>query len=253
MIKVENVNYHYGNFKALKSISIKGEKKKFVGIIGPNGSGKSTLLKCIYRVLKPETGVIYLDDQPVHQMTVQDSAKEMAVVAQHNHSSFDFQVEEMVLMGRTPYKKMMSPNTKEDYDILEAVLRQVDMTDFRKRMFSTLSGGEQQRIILARALAQEPNCLILDEPTNHLDIKHQLMMLNIVRGLNVSVVAAIHDMNIALNYCDYVYVMNEGEIAYEGHPEDIITPETIQKIFGVTSKILESDDEKAIVFKEVTS
>lgn len=253
MIKVENVLYSYGDFEALKSISIKGEKKKFVGIIGPNGSGKSTLLKCIYRVLKPDAGVVYLNDMPVHQMTVQDSAKEMAVVAQHNHSSFDFQVEEMVLMGRTPYKKMMSPNTKEDYGILEDVLLKVDMMHFRKRMFSTLSGGEQQRIILARALAQKPNCLILDEPTNHLDIKHQLMMLNIVKGLDVSVVAAIHDMNIALNYCDYVYIMKDGKIAYEGHPEKVITPDIIQTVFDVTSTILESENEKAIVFKEVIS
>lgn len=251
MIKTENLHYSYGDFKALKNIHMNVTNHRFVGIVGPNGSGKSTFLKCVYRILKPEEGVIYLDNEALNRLTVQESASKMAVVAQHNHSSFDFVVEDMVLMGRTPYKKMMASNTKEDYEIVYDALKQVDMLPYKKRLFSTLSGGERQRVILARALAQQPSCLILDEPTNHLDIKHQLMMLKIIEGLDITVITAVHDMNIALNHCDYVYVMRSGEIVYEGIPEEVITPSMIEDIFEVRASIVSENTLKSIVYKEV--
>lgn len=252
MIKLDRVNFSYGDKEVLKDLDASFEKNKFIGIIGPNGSGKSTMLKCIYRVLEPKSGSIYLDSKNLSDMPVKDSAKIMSVVAQHNHSSFDFIVHDMVLMGRSPYKKTMEGYNRKDYDIADKALKAVDMTDYKSRQFSTLSGGEMQRIILARALCQEPRCLVLDEPTNHLDIKHQLMLLNIVKDLNITVVAAIHDMNIALNYCDYVYVMKDGMVYRQGLSDQVIVPEVIRDVFGVNAKIIRDGEEKSIIFKEVT-
>ncbi len=253
MIKTENISFSYDEYEVLKNVSIHCKKGSFVGVIGPNGSGKSTLLKCIYRVLEPSMGTVFLNGQDLKSKSIKDSAKEMSVVAQHNHSHFDFVVEDMVLMGRSPYKKNMEGYNQSDYEILNDALKSVDMLDYRKRLFSTLSGGEMQRIILARALCQQPDCMILDEPTNHLDVKHQLMMLSVVKDLKVSVVAAIHDLNIALNYCDFIYVMKDGDIKYSGKPDEIINEDVIADIFDVKAKVIKDEGEIAIVFKEVVS
>lgn len=249
MIKTENIHHEYGDTKVLNGINIVVGKKQFVGVVGPNGSGKSTLLKCIYRVLKPTVGIIKLENQNIEHMKMQETARKMSVVAQHNHNSFDFIVEDMVLMGRSPYKKAMERNNEEDYRIVRDSLDIVDMLSFRKREFSSLSGGEQQRIILARALAQQPECLILDEPTNHLDIKHQLQILNIIKDLDISVVAAIHDLNIAMKYCDQVYMLKEGHVVSFGKTESILTEKMIQEVFDVEARIHKFEGESHIMFK----
>ena len=197
-ISVENIGLSYDEKQILKNVSIHAENKEFVGLIGPNGSGKSTLLKCIYRVLKPQKGAVYLGEESLDAMSYKSSARKMAVVAQHNYYNFDFSVWEVVLMGRSPHKKAMERENIEDFRIVEEALKKVGMYHFRQRSFSTLSGGEQQRVILARALAQQTPCLILDEPTNHLDITHQLQLLRTVKELNVTVISAIHDMNLCI-------------------------------------------------------
>lgn len=248
MIKAEKVYHSYGNHNVLNGINLKVKEKNFVGIVGPNGSGKSTFLKCVYRVLEPTMGVIKLEDIDIQSMKTSDSAKKMSVVAQHNYHNFDFIVEDMVLMGRSPYKKTLERNNKEDYEIVKESLKTVDMTKYSKREFASLSGGEQQRVILARALAQKPKCLILDEPTNHLDIKHQLNLLNIIKRLDISVVAAIHDLNIAMTYCDEVYVLKEGKVMACGKTDEVLTEEIIRQAFEVEGKVYELDDRKHIVF-----
>ena len=205
-IKTENINVTLEKNNILKGINIEVDNKEFVGIIGPNGSGKSTLLKCIYRILKPSEGVIKLDGIDMKNISIKESSKKLSVLSQHNNYNFDFTVKEIVLMGRAPYKKFMERDNKEDYDIVNDALEKIDMLEFKDRSFQSLSGGEQQRVILARALAQKPQCLILDEPTNHLDIKYQLQLMRIVKSLNIEVIAAIHDLNIAAMYFDKIYV-----------------------------------------------
>ncbi len=237
-IKANNVDITLGSAHILKSISIMAQNKKFVGIIGPNGSGKSTLLKCIYRVLKPESGAIYIDDTEINKMSYKESAKKMAVVSQHNFYNFDFTIEEVVLMGRSPHKKTMERDNAEDYRIVNECLEKVGMENFKGRSFSTLSGGEQQRIILARALAQQTECIILDEPTNHLDIKYQLQLLDIVKSLNLTVISAIHDLNIAAMYCDYLYAVKNGQVVYQGTVEEILTPKIIKELYEVDSEVV---------------
>ena len=210
-ITTEDIQVGFHARQILKGISIESKDKELVGIIGPNGSGKSTLLKCIYRILKPDAGAVYLDGEELHSMSVKSSARKMAVVAQHNYYNFDFTVREVVLMGRAPHKKTLERDNAKDYQIVDEALKTVQMETFADRTFSTLSGGEQQRVILARALAQQTPALILDEPTNHLDITHQIMLMELVKKLNVTVISAIHDLNIAAAYCDKIYVLKDKE------------------------------------------
>ena len=237
-ITTENIQVGFHARQILKGISMESKDKELVGIIGPNGSGKSTLLKCIYRILKPDAGAVYLDGEELHSMSVRSSTKKMAVVAQHNYYNFDFSVGEVVLMGRSPHKKSLEPDNSEDYDIVNESLEKVGMLGFKNRSFSTLSGGEQQRVILARALAQQTPCLILDEPTNHLDIKYQLSLLNIVKSLNLTIISAIHDLNIASMYCDRLFVMKNGRIVGMGTPQEVLTKEFIKEIYDIDVEIV---------------
>ena len=173
-IQTDNIQVSFGPKTILHDISLDIRNKEFVGIIGPNGSGKSTFLKCLYRVLQPNNGKIFFDGTEMSSLSHRDTALKMAVVAQHSTVNFDFSVLEMVLMGRSPYKGLLDRDQIDDYEIARHALAQVGLSNFESRNFNTLSGGEQQRVILARALAQRTECLVLDEPTNHLDIKYQI-------------------------------------------------------------------------------
>ena len=232
-ITTEDIQVGFHARQILKGISIESKDKELVGIIGPNGSGKSTLLKCIYRILKPDAGAVYLDGEELHSMSVKSSARKMAVVAQHNYYNFDFTVREVVLMGRAPHKKALERDNAKDYRIVEEALKTVQMDAFADRTFSTLSGGEQQRVILARALAQQTPALILDEPTNHLDITHQIMLMELV-----TVISAIHDLNIAAAYCDKIYVLKDGVLEGYGTPQEVLTSELIKRIYRVDSEVV---------------
>jgi len=236
-ILCEKTSVTLGGERIVSDVTMKAIDKQFVGIIGPNGSGKSTLLKCIYRILKPSSGAVFIDNEALQAMSVKDSAKKLAVVSQHNYYNFDFTVQEVVLMGRAPHKNRMEGDTQQDYEIVYDALQKVGMENYSNRIFSTLSGGEQQRIILARAVAQQTKCMILDEPTNHLDIKHQLQILNLVKCLDLTVIAALHDLNIAAMYCDFIYVLKDGEVRAEGSPKEILTKELLKDIYEVDAKI----------------
>lgn len=249
-IETSDIFYKIGDKEILKGLSIKLEEEKIVGIIGPNGSGKSTLLKNVYRIIKPTSGAIYLDDKNIDQIPYKDSAKEIAVVAQANDINFNFTVLEMVLFGRSPYKNFLEGNNEEDYYIAREALGKVGLSSYEDRGFHTLSGGEQQRVILARALAQKTSCLVLDEPTNHLDIKYQLSILSLIKSLKVSCLVALHDLNIAAQFCDYVYTVKDGKIVRQGPPKEIFTREFIMEVYEVDSKIIEIDGIINIIYKK---
>ena len=240
-LEAKDIEAVLGGNAILRGVSLEVEPNEFVGIIGPNGSGKSTLLKCIYRVLKPQAGIVKLDGTDIRELSYKKSAQSIAVLAQHNYYNFEFSVQDGVLMGRSPHKRAMERDNAQDYAIVAQALETVGMADMAKRSFSTLSGGEQQRVILARALAQQTPCLILDEPTNHLDIKYQLQLMDFVKGLNRTVISAIHDLNIAAMYCDWLYVMYRGEILAKGTPKDVLTPELIRKVYEVDADVFTDD------------
>lgn len=237
-LKVKDLSFQYGEGVTLKNISMNIKKGKFIGIIGPNGSGKSTLLKNIYRVLKPHKGVILLNDKNIQEMSYKVSAQKMAVVEQYQNEVFDFTVEEIVRMGRTPYKKIFEMDNKQDEEYVERALRYVGLENYREKNYSELSGGEKQRVILARALCQDTKFLILDEPTNHLDIYYQLQIFNLVKKLGVTVLSVIHDLNMACLYCDEVYILKDGEIYSYGKTEEVITADMIKEVFKVQSEIV---------------
>lgn len=241
-IKTKNINVVIDNNNILKNINIEVDNKEVIGIIGPNGSGKSTLLKCIYRLLKPNVGLVKFDDVDIKNISIKESSKKVAVLSQHNNYDFDFTVKDIVLMGRSPHKKFMERDNKNDYDLVNDALRKVDMINFKDRSFQSLSGGEQQRVILARALVQQPKCLILDEPTNHLDIKYQLQLMRIVKSLNIEIIAAIHDLNIAAMYCDKIYVLKAGKIIQYGTPKEVLTTQLIKDVYEVDANLIKYND-----------
>lgn len=236
-ILAKAVRMAFGSKEILKDMDFTLRDKEFVGIIGPNGSGKSTFLKCVYRVQKPTGGEILFDGKRLDELSYRESAFKLAVVAQHNTYSFDFSVLEVVLMGRSPHKKMLERDNQEDYQIARRALDVVGLAAFEKRSFATLSGGEQQRVILARALTQQTECLVLDEPTNHLDIKYQLQIMDIVKSLGLTVVAAVHDLNIATMYCDRLVALKDGQVVGVGTPRQLLTEQFIYDMYGVRSKV----------------
>ena len=215
-LQVEDLTYSYGEKDAVEQVSLQVERGEFVGLIGPNGSGKSTVLKNIYRGLTPDQGSIKLDGENLLTMPYKKSALKMAVVGQENEVPFDFMVEEIVAMGRSPHKKLFDVDNAHDKEIVHHALEHMGMDYMAKRSYLNLSGGEKQRVLIARAIAQESDFLILDEPT---------------------VLSAIHDLNLAALYCDRLYVLKNGKIVLQGTPEEVLTAEHIYEVYGVKSSV----------------
>lgn len=236
-LAVEAVTWSVAGATIVREISLSCVSGSFVGLIGPNGSGKSSLLRCIYRVLQPDAGTIQLDTEEVWRLSARQAAQRIGVVLQEHGGEFEFSVREIVLMGRTPHKALFERDSAADLRIVEEALRQVDMLSFAERSFATLSGGEKQRVLVARALAQQPRFLVLDEPTNHLDIRYQLEVLDLVRGLGVTTIAALHDLNLAALYCDQLYVLKAGALVASGPPPEVLTPALIQAVYGVCAEV----------------
>ncbi len=236
-VQVKDLRFTIDKKEILKDISFEVQKGSFVGIIGPNGSGKSTLLKNIYRLYKPSSGSILLDNKELSKMKDKDCAKEIAVLAQESNTHFDFTVKQIVKMGRYPYKSVFEDYSKDDLKMVKEMLKKVGLESYSDRNFSELSGGEKQRTLIARALVQNTDFLVLDEPTNHLDIGYQIQLMDLVKSLNITTLAAIHDMNLAAMYCDYLIVMKDGKIKEVGTVEEIINSEMLKDVFGVNAYV----------------
>ena len=214
-ITTKDIQVGFHARQILKGISIESKDKELVGIIGPNGSGKSTLLKCIYRILKPDAGAVYLDGEELHSMSVRSSAKKMAVVAQHNYYNFDFTVREVVLMGRAPHKKTLERDNAKDYQIVDEALKTVQMEAFADRTFSTLSGGEQQRVAVARAIVNRPDILLADEPTGNLDPGNSMEIMKLLEEINnrgTTVLVVTHNREIVNSMKKRVITMRKGVV-----------------------------------------
>ena len=245
---IKSVGVSIGNKNIIDDISFKVEDKDFIGIIGPNGSGKSTFLKCLYRNIRQYKGTVLLDGINLEDITVKESARKISTVAQHSSVDFDISVLDMVLLGRSPYKKLMDASSTIDRKLSFNALKKVDMLPFIDRNFNSLSGGEKQRVILARALCQDTECLILDEPTNHLDIKYQLSIFNILKSMDSTVISAVHDLNIALEYCNKIVAMKDGRILGFGKATDIINKELINEIFEVNAEVIDIKGKKRVIY-----
>jgi len=236
MIEVHSVSFRYHEDWVLLDVSFRVEKGEFVGVIGPNGSGKTTLLKILYRLLSPQKGEILFELVSMKKMGRADIAKRIAVVAQETHLLFPFSVLETVLMGRSPYLGPLMFESEKDLEIAKKAMEWTKVLPFSERPMDELSGGERKRVFIARALAQEPEVILLDEPTTNLDIHHQMDFLDLILTLNrergLTIVMASHDMNIASEFCDRLILLQEGRIYKMGTPDEVITKENIEKVYG---------------------
>lgn len=236
MIEVHSVSFRYHKAWVLQAVSFRVEKGEFVGVIGPNGSGKTTLLKLLYRLLSPQRGGILIELTPLEKMDRRDIAKRIAVVAQETQILFPFSVLETVLMGRSPYLGHLLFESDKDLEIAKKAMEWTKILPFSERSIEELSGGERKRVFIARALAQEPEVILLDEPTANLDIQHQIDFLDLILTLNrergLTIVMASHDMNIASEFCDRLILLQEGRIFKTGTPEEVVTKENIESVYG---------------------
>jgi len=244
-LRINNIACRYGTTNVLENINFSAKGGDFIGIIGPNASGKSTLLKSISKVLKPHTGVVLLNERDVYTFKSAEIAKNLAVVPQESVISFAFTALEVVLMGRTPHLNRFEMESTQDLIIAQKSMELTNTWYLAERPIDTLSGGEKQRIIIARALTQEPRVLLLDEPTDHLDINHQIEILDLIKRLSkeeeMIVIGVFHDLNIASQYCDRLILLHKGRIFAAGGAGDVLTGENIEKVYGVKVTVKQDD------------
>ncbi|NLK01046.1 MAG: ABC transporter ATP-binding protein [Clostridia bacterium] len=242
MMYVKNLYYSYNSQFSLRDINFHIEEGSFSCILGPNGSGKTTLLKILSGIKEPIRGDIFFQGKPLFSFGRREIAKNVAVVPQGAEINFDFTVHEMVLMGRTPHVDVWRGEGSRDYGIVEEAMGATGTLGLAHRRMSQLSGGEKQRVVIARALAQEPKLLLLDEPTTHLDMNHQLEIFDILKRLNqdrkLTVVVILHDLNLAGLYCEKFFMLNQGGLAAAGSPEDLLDADLIHSIYGVNVEII---------------
>lgn len=204
-----------------------------LAIVGPNGAGKTSLLRCLYRGVTPVEGRVAVGGEDLARMSPRESARRIGVVLQEMPADFPFSVRDVVMMGRIPRRTGLGGWTDVDRAKVAHSLEHLDLTRLAARQFSTLSGGEKQRVLVARALSQEPEIVILDEPTNHLDIRHQLEILDLLKGLNLTVVTTLHDINLAGEFATHVALMQAGRMVAFGQPDHVLTSQAVSTTFGV--------------------
>ena len=237
-LRIADLSVHLGGHEILTGIDLEVAPGEVVGLVGPNGSGKSTLLRSAYRVLRPSHGTVELDGVDLWSLSARRSAQRIGVVVQEAVPELDLTVWEVVILGRTPHQGLLDRDTAADHRLVDDALTRVGLGDFGDRRFPSLSGGERQRVLVARALVQQATLLVLDEPTNHLDVHFQLAIMELVRGLGLSTLTALHDLNLAATYCDRIYVLAEGRVVAAGTPDDVLQPDLVHEVFGVRAERL---------------
>ena len=213
-------------------LSVKAGEK--VAVIGPNGSGKSTFLRCLYAWHRPTSGAVLLDGRALADISASERARHLAVLAQQSETGLGLSIAEVVALGRLPHRRLWAGESSQDVIAVDEAIALMGLQHLASRSVATLSGGEMQRVLFARALAQRPQLLILDEPTNHLDIRHQLELLNVASGLGVTVIATLHDINIASRWCDRICLIDQGRVRALGAPEAVLDPDLIASVYSVT-------------------
>jgi len=244
MIKFENVTLAYRNQEVIKNLSLDFEAGEFCALIGPNGAGKSTLLKSVVKFLEPTTGKIFLDEKPLTLWKHKKLAQRIALIPQDFQLQFDYKVQDLVLTGRFPYLGYWQNYSQKDRQIVEKILRELDLFSMRNKMFSQLSGGEKQRVSIARALVQETEIILMDEAFANLDINHQLEIMKILSQINREqkklVILVSHNLNLASDYCERIIMLKEGKLIADGSPHEIINMKTIKKLFDAEFDIIEN-------------
>jgi len=244
ILKIENLTTGYDKDPIIKDICLEVPYGSFLGIIGPNGAGKSTLFKAVAKVLPPWQGKILYKGKDIKFIPRREFAKEISILSQFQLMPFSFTVEDFILMGRYPHRNRLEALGPNDYKIFEDVIDLLNISRYRKKKVSSLSGGEMQRVVLAQGIAQEPELLLLDEPTSHLDIGHQIKILDLIKYLRedkyLTVIVILHDLNLASAYCDTVVLLKDGEIFKSGTIHDVLTYKNIEYVYD-TAVVVEKD------------
>jgi len=250
-LRVDRIQFYYEARKVLDGISFEADKGEFIGLIGPNGSGKTTLLKIIDGILKPMVGSVYLDCKRVSELDPRELARELAVVPQTTDLSFDLKVFDVVMMGRYPYLGRLSIEREIDEEKVRFWMKLTNTLHLAERSIKEISGGERQRVLIARALAQEPRILLLDEPTSNLDICYQIEIMNLLRELveklGLTIICAIHDLNLAAKYSDKMILIDGGRIKGIGRPVEVLTKENLRNVFKIEAKIEYDQGSKSLI------
>ncbi|MEB2281671.1 ABC transporter ATP-binding protein [Lysinibacillus xylanilyticus] len=235
-----NYQHEFTNFR-LDDINLKVKEGEVVSLIGPNGSGKSTLLRVISRLLKPNTGTVYLDERNIHEMKSKEVAKTLSMLPQMNSHQLDLTVRELVEFGRHPHSGRKTVLSKEDIEIIDWAIEVTGLKHLQNRVLPSMSGGERQRAWIAMTVAQHPKVLLLDEPTTYLDIAHQLEVMELVKDLNhkynMTVIMVLHDINQAAQNSERLIVLKKGKIHYDGSPHCVLCKEMFQSIFDIDAEI----------------
>lgn len=234
---VNQLSWRYDDTQILADISFSLTANKMLGIIGPNGAGKSSLLRCLYRYIAPSCGTISLFGQDINQFNGKAFATQVAVVQQDTPQFFDMNTSQLIAMGLTPHKGMFDGYTADDNQLVNDAINLVGLADKAFLQYGQLSGGEKQRALIARAIVQRPKLLILDEPTNHLDIRYQIQILELVKSLGITVIASIHDLNLASAMCDHLLLLNKGLLVAQGCPTEVLTEAQIGDVFEVCCEV----------------
>ena len=232
-----NVSWSVDGKHILAGVEVKVPTGSFTGLLGPNGSGKSTLLRGLTRLGELDEGVVHIGSDNVHELPRRALARRLALMEQRSDTDIDLDVLDVVLLGRTPHRTVWQTDSVTDIDIAMYQLERVDLAHLAHRRWHTLSGGEQQRVHLARAMTQEPSLLVLDEPTNHLDVGHSLQLLAMVQHSGLTVLAALHDLNLAAAFCDHLVVLHQGRVAASGVPEKVLTAELMAEVYDVDAEV----------------
>ncbi len=232
-VAVEGLRVDLAGRRILHDAALTADNGEFVGLVGPNGSGKTTLLRSVYRALRPASGAVAVGGDDVWQLPAREAARRTAAVLQDDVPDFEFCVREVVELGRVPHLGRLERLRDDDRRAVEEALSTAGVSHLAERGVGTLSGGERQRVFVARALAQATPVIVLDEPTNHLDIRAQVELLELLRSLPVTVLAALHDLNLAAAYCDRVLVLRAGRVEADGPTDEVLTPELIGSVYGV--------------------
>lgn len=241
MISAQDVNFGYGGSFHLQNISFEMAKGAFWGVIGPNGSGKSTLLKILSKVIETQQGTIKIDGRNLKTFVLSELARKMAVVGSEAQFSFPYHVQDVVLMGRIPFVGRLGLHTQRDHQVVDSVLRKTETWTYRDRYIHELSSGERQRVLLARALAQEPKILLLDEPTAHLDLHYEIEIFQILKALNtgesLTILTVSHNLNLMGEFCEKLILMEAGACRQIGTPAEILTASLLRDVFRIDCKI----------------
>ncbi|MGM9570728.1 MAG: ABC transporter ATP-binding protein [bacterium] len=241
-IKIKDVDFSYNSVHILKKVSLNVHSGEVLSIVGPNGAGKSTLLKCMVRLLKLDDGSVYLNGEDIFKMDSKELAKAMGYVPQTSRDIFPFTVMETVLMGRKPHLKW--DVNAEDLQIVDKMMRYMHVDHLAERSIDQLSGGQKQKVFVARALAQQPDVFLFDEPTSSLDIRHQLEVFETIHRLakdeGRTIVVVVHDLNLAARFSERLVMLKNGEIFAAGTPEEVITKEHIRQVYQVEAEIMNS-------------